>query len=158
MVYATAVVTPGGATQSNAQANNQTLLRRFYIDSLELDDNMGRKKEGLELQRGEFLTSYTWYNSIGTDFPQQPVVGLASTNTAYQSGMGSYTHLIPFSSDFRTTVEKGINTGMAVCCSVCHNSLSSTMTLNKDSCSFFKIIQYIHLLMRASTIDKLHEC
>lgn len=111
MVYATAVVTPGGATQSNAQTNNQNLLRRFYIDSLELDDNMGRKKEGLELQRGEFLTSYTWYNSIGTDFPQQPVVGLASTNTAYQSGMGSYTHLIPFSSDFRTTVEKGINTG-----------------------------------------------
>jgi hypothetical protein len=111
MVYATSVVTAGGATQSNAQSNNQTLLRRFYIDSLELDDNMGNKKEGLELQRGEHLTSYTWYNSIGTDFPQQPVAGLASTSTAYVSGLGSYTHLLPFSSDFRTTVEKGINTG-----------------------------------------------
>jgi hypothetical protein len=92
MVYATSVVTPGGATQSNAQTNNQALLRRFYIDSLQLDDNMGSKKQGLELQRGEYLTSYTWYNSIGTDFPQQPVAGLASTSTAYVSGLGSYTH------------------------------------------------------------------
>jgi hypothetical protein len=111
VVYATAVATAGGATQSAAQANNQLLVQRYYIDYLELDDNMGNKKDGLEQQRGEYLTEYIWFDNIGTSFAAQPVNGLASTSTAYASGLGSYTHLLPFSSDFRTTVEKGINTG-----------------------------------------------
>lgn len=90
IIYAGPVVTAGG------NANNVQLTTRYEISTLELDDNLGSKKEGLEQQRGEYLTSFVWANQIQSPFPARA---------------NAFTYLLPFCPAFKEAVVLGVNSG-----------------------------------------------
>ena len=90
MIYAGPPVVAGG------NANNVQLTTRYEIDTIELDDNLGSKKEGLEQQRGEYLVSFVWSDQIHTSFP-------AHAN--------AFTYLLPFCPEFKEAVIHGVNSG-----------------------------------------------
>ena len=82
-------------SNDGAQANPMTansLVNRYNIDSLTLQDSMGNKKS--EVLDGRWLTSFVWPAHVGTSFPEDV-----------------RTYLVPFSADFRKAVEEGTNCG-----------------------------------------------
>jgi hypothetical protein len=91
IVYAGPVVVPG--------PSNTSLNTRYEIKTLQLQNNMGNKKEGIEELRGEYLIAFTWKDQIGTPYPARS---------------GAQTYLVPFAASFKRTVDTGENTGALV--------------------------------------------
>jgi hypothetical protein len=91
IVYAGPVVVPG--------PSNYSLNIRYPINTLQFQNNMGNKKEGIEELRGEYLIAFTWKDHIGTSYPARE---------------GASTYLVPFSASFKRAVENGENTGALV--------------------------------------------
>jgi len=90
IIYASPPVVAGG------NANNVQLTTRYQIDTIELDDNLGSKKEGLEQQRGEYLIAFVWPDQIHSPFPARA---------------GAFTYLLPFCPEFKEAVLNGVNSG-----------------------------------------------
>ena len=57
---------------------------------------MGNKKEGLEVQRGEYLEAFVWSSQIKTSFPAH---------------VNAHTYLLPFCPEFKEAVLNGVNSG-----------------------------------------------
>jgi hypothetical protein len=110
VVYANVAVLPGtgsvndptgeGSTVANGVTTPGTILAnkligyRMPISTLEINDKLGNKRT--EQLRGEVQRSFVWWDQVGTEF---------ASNTNYN------THLIPFSTSFKNTVQEGANYG-----------------------------------------------
>lgn len=101
IVYAASPSLPGtSSVQDPFSASGTTvvantlLAKRFPLTTLELNDQMGKKRT--EQLKGSAVLSFTWWNHVGTSFPAR----------SYGN-----TYLIPFASHFRSSVVEGNNYG-----------------------------------------------
>ena len=100
VIYANTAVVPGSGTVANPHnpattlSANVQLARRYVINTLELNDQMGNKRT--EQLQGAAQQSFVWWEQVGTQF---------ASDVYYN------TYLLPFSTNFKSAVSHGINLG-----------------------------------------------